>query len=71
MVIWALGAASPLRSVALGRSSTRWPVRLRFAMEKGFEPGVWRPSDVEESRPEDRSFGSRLRNLGVAVGVNL
>ena len=45
-------------------------MRLRFAMEKGFEPGVWRPSDVEGwSRPEDRSFGGRLRNLGVAVGV--
>jgi hypothetical protein len=37
------------------------PLRLRYAIEK---------SDVEESRPEDRSFGGRLRNLGVAVGVS-
>jgi hypothetical protein len=41
------------------------PLRLRYAIDKGFEPGLWAPSDVEESRPEDRSFGGRLKNLGT------
>jgi hypothetical protein len=46
-------------------------LRLRYAIDKGFEPGLWAPSDVEESRPEDRSFGGRLKNLGFATGVNV
>ena len=44
-------------------------LRIRYAIDKGFGPGLWAPRDVEESRPEDRTFGGRLRNLGAAVGV--
>jgi hypothetical protein len=47
------------------------PLRLRYAIDKGFEPGLWAPSDVQESRPADRSFAGQLRNLGAAVGVNV
>jgi hypothetical protein len=43
---------------------------LRYAIDKGFEPGLWAPKDVEDSTPEDKRFGGRLKNLGIAVGVN-
>jgi hypothetical protein len=46
-------------------------LRIRYAVDKGFGPGLWRPSEVVESRPQDRTFGGRLKNLGVAVGVNI
>ena len=46
-------------------------LRLRYAIDKGFEPGLNAPSDAEDSTPEDRSFGGRLKNLGVATGVNM
>jgi hypothetical protein len=47
------------------------PLKIAYAVDKGFGPGLWRPKDVEESRPEDRTFGGRLPNLGSAVGVNI
>jgi len=31
-----------------------------------WQPGIWKPSDVE-TKPEDRSFTARLKNLGSAV----
>jgi hypothetical protein len=43
------------------------PLKLRYALDAGFGPGLWAPSDVEDSTPEDRSFGGRLKNLGHAV----
>jgi hypothetical protein len=46
-------------------------LRLPYAAAKGFEPGLWAPSDVEESAAADRSFGGRLKNLGIATGVNI
>jgi hypothetical protein len=46
-------------------------LRLRYAIDKGFEPGFWAPSDVQEGTPADCSFGGRLKNLGAAVGVNI
>jgi hypothetical protein len=46
-------------------------LRLPYAIAKGFEPGLWAPSDVEDSTPQDKSFGGRLKNLGVATGVNI
>jgi len=45
------------------------PLRLRYAIDKGFEPGLWAPSAVEESTAADKSFGGRLKNLGIAAGV--
>jgi hypothetical protein len=47
------------------------PLRLRYAIDKGFGPGLWAPSDVQEGTAADRSFGGRLKNLGAAVGVNI
>jgi hypothetical protein len=46
-------------------------LRIRYAIDMGFEPGLWAPRDVEESTPADCSFGGRLKNLGAAVGVNI
>ena len=46
------------------------PAALRYAVEQGWGPGLWRPSDVEEPSPADRTFSGMLRNHGVAVGVN-
>jgi hypothetical protein len=46
-------------------------LRLPYAIAKGFEPGLHAPSDGEDSTPADRSFGGRLKNLGVATGVNI
>ncbi|HKE71542.1 MAG TPA: hypothetical protein VKB55_19960 [Nocardioidaceae bacterium] len=31
-----------------------------------WRPGIWRPADIE-TRPEDRTFAAKLRNLGSAV----
>ena len=47
------------------------PLRLPYAIAKGFEPGLYAPSDVEDSTAADRSFGGRLKNLGIATGVNI
>jgi hypothetical protein len=44
-------------------------LKLRYALDHGFGPGLWAPNDVEDSTPRDRSFGGRLKNLGVAVGI--
>jgi hypothetical protein len=46
--------------------SIRGPLRLKYACEHDFGPGLWLPSEVEV-KPEDKTFTSRLRNLGAAV----
>jgi hypothetical protein len=46
-------------------------LKLRYAIDKGFEPGLWAPRDVQDSTAADRSFGGRLKNLGFAAGVNI
>jgi hypothetical protein len=46
----------------------RHPLRLRYAIEKNFQPGLWRPDDIK-TLPADRTFGGRLRNTGSAVGI--
>jgi len=43
------------------RSMRLWKVTI-----DNWQPGVWKPSDIE-TKPADRSFGARLRNLGQAV----
>ena len=57
---------------ALGDDNTlsrlKRPLKLRYAIDAGLAPGLWAPADVQESRPEDRTVGGMLRNLGVAVG---
>ena len=45
------------------------PLRLRYAVDKGFGPGLWRPSEVEMSTAADRSFAGWMRNLKSAVGI--
>ncbi len=47
-------------------SHVRKPLRLPYAIEHGYEPGLWRPEDVKTTA-EDRSFFGKLRNLGQAV----
>jgi len=44
----------------------RGPLKLKYACERGFEPGLWLPSEVE-IKAEDKTFGARLKNLGSAV----
>jgi hypothetical protein len=46
-------------------------LKLRYAVDRGFEPGLWAPGDVQDSTPADRSFGGRLKNLGFAAGPNI
>jgi hypothetical protein len=46
-------------------------LRLPYAIVAGFGPGLNAPQDAEDSTPADRSFGGRLKNLGVATGVNI
>jgi hypothetical protein len=41
-------------------------LKLKYAVEHDFRPGLWLPSEVEV-KPEDKTFGARLRNLGSAV----
>ena len=43
-------------------------LRLRYALEHDFQPGVWRPQDIKV-KAEDQTFGATRRNLGSAVGV--
>ena len=43
-------------------------LKIRYAIDKGFEPGLWRPADIE-TLPADGTFAGRLRNFGFAVGV--
>ena len=66
--MWLKGWRSSMDDITFGR--LKRPLKLRYAIEHGWGPGLWRPSDVEEPRPADRSFSGRLRNLGVAVGIN-
>jgi hypothetical protein len=42
------------------------PLRLPYAIHQGPEPGLWKPEDIV-AKPEDRTFGAKLRNLGSAV----
>jgi hypothetical protein len=42
--------------------------RLWFTVVDGWQPGVWRPEDIETTAA-DRSFSARLKRLGSAVGV--
>jgi hypothetical protein len=42
------------------------PLRLRYAVEHDFDPGLWMPNEIMV-KPEDRTFASRLLNLGSAV----
>jgi hypothetical protein len=43
------------------------PLKLPYALSKGYEPGCWKPADIA-TKPEDRTFFGRLRNTGSAVG---
>lgn len=52
-------------------SDHTWPLvrkelKLPYAIQHGFEPGLWEPSEIDV-KLEDRTFGARLRNLGSAV----
>jgi hypothetical protein len=38
-------------------------LRLRCSIDRGWQPGVWRPSDIK-TKPEDRTFAAKLKNLG-------
>lgn len=42
--------------------------RLWFTVVDGWEPGVWRPEDIETT-PADSSFSTRLKRFGSAVGI--
>jgi hypothetical protein len=44
----------------------RGPLKLKYACEHDFQPGLWIPSEIEV-KSEDKTFGARLRNLGSAV----
>jgi hypothetical protein len=46
--------------------NVRGPLRLKYACEHDFGPGLWIPSEIEV-KPEDKTFGARLRNLGSAM----
>ena len=65
--LWLKGWRSSMGDVTFAR--LKRPLRLRFAVEQRWGPGLWRPADVENSRPEDRGFHGKLRNLGSAVGI--
>jgi hypothetical protein len=41
-------------------------LRLRYSIDRGWRPGVWRPRYQDQR--EDRTFMGRLRNTGLAVG---
>jgi hypothetical protein len=47
-------------------ANVRKELRLPYAIQHVFEPGLWRPDEVL-IRPEDKTFVARLRNLGSAV----
>src|SRR4051812_22919806 len=51
-----------------GLRSVHKHLRLWFMVTDGWEPGVWRPEDIE-TRPEDRKFSTRLKRFGSAVGI--
>jgi hypothetical protein len=42
--------------------------RLWFTVVDGWEPGVWKPEDIETTAA-DNTFSARLRNFGAAVGI--
>ena len=42
--------------------------RLWFTIVDGWQPGVWRPAELESSAA-DRSFSAKLRRFGGAVGI--
>ena len=37
-------------------------------MVDGWEPGVWKPEDIE-TKAADGSFSARLKRFGSAVGI--
>ena len=43
-------------------------LRLWFTVVDGWEPGVWKPEDIETT-PADRTFSAALKNFGAAVGI--
>jgi hypothetical protein len=43
-------------------------MRLWWRVLDDWQPGVWRPADVETT-PADATFGAKLKNLGGAVGA--
>jgi hypothetical protein len=52
-------------------ADNQWPqvingLKLPYAIARGFEPGLWEPDEVDV-KPEDKTFGARLRNFGSAV----
>jgi hypothetical protein len=57
--------------LADGGTFSRLKGPLKLPTQSTRASDLVRPSDVEDSKAEDRGFGGRLRNLGVAVGVNL
>jgi hypothetical protein len=38
------------------------PLRLRYAIENGWDPGIWRPADVDNRPAKRSSFGARVRD---------
>lgn len=50
--------------------TTHRHVRLWRTVVEGWEPGLWRPQDIAELKPEEQRFGAMLSRLGSAVGVN-
>jgi hypothetical protein len=49
-------------------ANMRSQLRIRYAAENGWGPGLWRPSDISTTAA-DRSFAGRLQNTGRAAGV--
>ena len=47
-------------------NQTRASMRLWRTVVDDWQPGIWKPEDVE-TQPEDRSFGAKLKQLGQAV----
>jgi hypothetical protein len=43
-------------------------LRIPYAVDRQFGPGLWAPSDVDDSTAAGKSLRGRLRNLGSAVG---
>jgi hypothetical protein len=41
-------------------------VRIKYALDNDWQPGLWRPEDISTT-PADATFGAKLKNLGSAV----
>ena len=44
------------------------PLRLRYALDHDWRPGLYRPEDVKATA-KDATFGEKLKNWGEAVGI--